>query len=245
MPEKNAGGFWKWVVLVVILWGVSPFIVHWLFESGRLLGESTSAARGQLGDMFGAVNALFTGLAFAGTLYLIALQRQTFADQQREMEKQQQAQEKIAGAMDLQAQTLKAELQLLQARQAEAEERLFAASLPAFVMHWTPARYVNGAAFNVENVGAPIFAVRIESDEADVDFSNENTFWPSRETRLVEFRDSKNEQSPLEKLRFKIVFETARGNEREELYEVERMGAARRTGFLDRKRAKDSGQLPA
>ena len=245
MPEKNAGGFWKWAVLVVIVWGVSPFFVHWLFDSARLSGESTSATHGQLGDTFGAVNALFTGLAFAGMLYLIALQRQTSADQQREIEKQQQLQEKVIAAIDLQAEALKAELQLLHARHAEAEERLFAASLPAFVMHWTPARYVNGAAFNVENVGAPIFGVRIESDEADVDFSNENTFWPSRETRLVEFRDSKNEQLPLEKLRFKIVFETARGNEREELYEVERMGAARRTGFRDRKRVKDSGQLPA
>jgi hypothetical protein len=39
---------------------------------------SEMEARGQFGDMFGVVNTLFTGLAFAGLIYTILLQRKDF-----------------------------------------------------------------------------------------------------------------------------------------------------------------------
>jgi hypothetical protein len=43
------------------------------------------AVRGQIGDSFGAVNALFSGLAFVGVLYAIVLQRFEIAHQQAEL----------------------------------------------------------------------------------------------------------------------------------------------------------------
>ena len=42
--------------------------------------------RGTFGDMFGAVNTLFSGLAFAGVVYAILLQRKELALQRRELE---------------------------------------------------------------------------------------------------------------------------------------------------------------
>ena len=42
-------------------------------------------ARGQFGDMFGGVNALFTGLAFAGVIYTILLQRKELELQREEL----------------------------------------------------------------------------------------------------------------------------------------------------------------
>ncbi len=43
------------------------------------------ATRGQFGDLFGAVNALFTGLAFAALIYTVALQRSNFLLQREEL----------------------------------------------------------------------------------------------------------------------------------------------------------------
>ena len=41
--------------------------------------------RGQFGDAFGAINAIFTGLAFAAVAYGIILQRREIKQQQREL----------------------------------------------------------------------------------------------------------------------------------------------------------------
>jgi len=43
------------------------------------------AARGQFGDLFGAVNALFTGLAFAALIYTVILQRNELGLQREEL----------------------------------------------------------------------------------------------------------------------------------------------------------------
>jgi hypothetical protein len=60
--------------VVLLLWltlGFSPL----------LLGGD----RGTFGDMFGAVNSLFSGLAFAGLIYAILLQQQELALQREEL----------------------------------------------------------------------------------------------------------------------------------------------------------------
>lgn len=51
----------------------------------RSAGSSTDAwtRRGQFGDMFGALNTLFSGLAFAGVLATIAMQRRDLELQHR------------------------------------------------------------------------------------------------------------------------------------------------------------------
>lgn len=50
--------------------------------------ETVGAARGTFGDKFGAINALFSGLAFAGLIATILLQRRELAETREAFEKQ-------------------------------------------------------------------------------------------------------------------------------------------------------------
>jgi cation transport regulator ChaC len=78
--------------LVVILWVATP-----LFASLFLTSWSE---KGQLGDTFGAVNALFSGLAFAGVIYTIHLQRHELSLQRRELELTRQELKRTAEAQE-------------------------------------------------------------------------------------------------------------------------------------------------
>lgn len=55
--------------------------------------------RGQFGDMFGALNALFSGLAFAGVIYAVILQRQELELQRLELKSSTEAQREQAQAL--------------------------------------------------------------------------------------------------------------------------------------------------
>lgn len=73
-PKKAS--VWPLVALmgaVILVWAGAGYI---LFHQKD---------RGELGDMFGVVNALFSGLAFAGIIYTIFLQRQELEFQRREL----------------------------------------------------------------------------------------------------------------------------------------------------------------
>ena len=70
--------------------------------------------RGQFGDMFGGINAFFSGLAFLGVVYAILLQREELGLQRRELEltrneleRTAKAQEKSERALSKQAASLK------------------------------------------------------------------------------------------------------------------------------------------
>ena len=60
-------------LLILVLW----------VSSGSLLYSDPN--RGTFGDMFGAINALFSGLAFAGLIFTILLQRDELVEQRREL----------------------------------------------------------------------------------------------------------------------------------------------------------------
>ena len=64
------------VCFVIGIWALSGFLIF------RYAGED----RGIFGDMFGAVNALFSGLAFVGFLFTVLLQRADLNLQKREHE---------------------------------------------------------------------------------------------------------------------------------------------------------------
>jgi hypothetical protein len=53
--------------------------------AGPAYEEKASALRGQFGDQFGAVNALFSGFAFAGIIFTILLQRSDLAETRASM----------------------------------------------------------------------------------------------------------------------------------------------------------------
>jgi hypothetical protein len=60
-------------LIVLLLWAASGLLLY---------GHPD---RGTIGDMFGAVNALFSGLAFAGVVYAIFLQRRELELQREEL----------------------------------------------------------------------------------------------------------------------------------------------------------------
>lgn len=65
------------VIVVTIVWALT-LILFFIFKN--------SEERGQFGDMFGAVNALFSGLAFAGLIITLILQRKELGLQRDELE---------------------------------------------------------------------------------------------------------------------------------------------------------------
>ena len=82
--HRSLGGLWLiaaicGVVLIQVLYGIIVFTLL-----GPLIGYQMEA-RGQFGDLFGGVNALFTGLAFAGVIYTILLQRRELELQREEL----------------------------------------------------------------------------------------------------------------------------------------------------------------
>jgi hypothetical protein len=60
--------------IILILWLLNLF---WLINKPE---------KGSFGDMFGAVNALFSGFAFAGVIYAIILQKKELSLQRKELE---------------------------------------------------------------------------------------------------------------------------------------------------------------
>lgn len=78
--------FWWYVFVVVVLWTASLFLVPYFFskniESESIFKGMTSSS---FGDMFGGVNALFSGLALAGIIFTIFLQRKELKLQRKEL----------------------------------------------------------------------------------------------------------------------------------------------------------------
>lgn len=68
---------WLLIVLIIVI------IAAWVLTGYFLYGVSD---RGTFGDMFGTINALFAGLAFAGIIYAIFLQRKDLELQRRELQ---------------------------------------------------------------------------------------------------------------------------------------------------------------
>lgn len=71
--------------------------------------------RGQFGDVFGGANALFSGLAFAGLIYTVLLQREELSLQRKELELTRQEMHRSASAQEQSEVALRA--------QAEAASR--------------------------------------------------------------------------------------------------------------------------
>ena len=92
---------WHLVVLVLALWLFTVFAVY-----GQLPEWSE---RGQFGDLFGSVNALFSGLAFAGLYWALRLQMEQLELQRTELKLQREELE--ATRHELEGQKLQLKLQ--------------------------------------------------------------------------------------------------------------------------------------
>ncbi|WP_052421833.1 hypothetical protein [Paenibacillus sp. FSL P4-0081] len=97
--------FWPMIVFVVLvlgLWIGNMFGGLYGFKPDEKLG--VWGDRGTFGDMFGAVNALFSGLAFAGLIFTIILQRKDLKLQFGELARQADEAEKMAAQLEIQQQ---------------------------------------------------------------------------------------------------------------------------------------------
>lgn len=77
--EKDSYGlFWISAIVIIILVCLYGCIIYKLFPDWT--------TRGTFGDAFGAINALFSGLAFAGVVFAIILQKKELKAQRNELE---------------------------------------------------------------------------------------------------------------------------------------------------------------
>lgn len=102
--ERESSGWTLAVIacIVFVIWAVSGWLI------------SSTKDPGQFGDMFGAVNALFSGLAFATLIYTVflqrkelQLQRQELAETRKELKRSAAAQEASEAALREQAEASK------------------------------------------------------------------------------------------------------------------------------------------
>lgn len=103
--DNKISGLYRLLAVVLALWALYGIIV-WALVPGM-------NQRGLFGDMFGGINSLFAGLAFAGIIYTIFLQRDELALQRIELELTRKelrraatAQEKSQKALDEQVSAL-------------------------------------------------------------------------------------------------------------------------------------------
>ncbi len=106
--------WWPWFIGVIILWTLY-LSVTWI--SDWPLKEEN---KGEFGDTFGALNALFAGLAFAGVIYAILLQQKELALQRKELALQRKALEATEVEIRGQKEQLQAQNQTLQKQNFES-----------------------------------------------------------------------------------------------------------------------------
>lgn len=121
---------------IPILW----FLAAWLIYSSLTYfivfdaDKDIWAVRGTFGDSFGAVNGLFTGLAFAGTLYAIWLQKKDLATQQEANEKQASEITEQTKAIAEQTKSIANELLEHEKQTKELARQIRLSIMPAFVI---------------------------------------------------------------------------------------------------------------
>ena len=73
-------------IFVLCLWILSWYLIDKYIISDNPAASSNQIVRGVFGDKFGAINALFSGLAFAGIIFTIFLQKRELTLQREEIE---------------------------------------------------------------------------------------------------------------------------------------------------------------
>lgn len=172
-PRPKSSWAWVWVagILVVSLW----FLLGWILPGCYTNGQWESA--GQLGDSFGMVNALFSGLAFLGVIVAIWLQNKEFQNQLHEFSEQTQLQRKQLdqeqASIETQRKITEEQFELLkEERKARIQERELAAK-PILMLRVVTVEDSQGA-LTLYNGGAPIFDLRITGGNHRVEFLNES-----------------------------------------------------------------------
>lgn len=104
--EKSFKPLYLLFGVVVIVWVLFQFLPYCNFSGWE--------QRGQFGDSFGAVNSLFSGLAFAGIIYTIVLQRNELELQRQELTYTRRELERAASAQEESEKSLKEQSRLME-----------------------------------------------------------------------------------------------------------------------------------
>ena len=106
--------FWAIAAGLVILWSTTVPVVKWM-------GFGSPDGAGTFGDTFGALNALFLGLAFLGVLASIFIQGREFRSQLEEMRTTATEMEKQSKIHDAQLETWRLQNELFRRQLCEAQ----------------------------------------------------------------------------------------------------------------------------
>lgn len=91
-PAFSMRGFLWLIAVVLVAW-----LVYWCVVVIYIGKPETPGA---WGDMFGGLNALFSGFAFAGVIYAILIQRQELSLQREELKAQREEMARFANAQE-------------------------------------------------------------------------------------------------------------------------------------------------
>ncbi|HEQ98179.1 MAG TPA: hypothetical protein ENO22_02425 [candidate division Zixibacteria bacterium] len=80
--KKEKSGIWILMVFIFLIFAL--WLAYWQILLPKVAYDFQT--RGQFGDMFGGINALFAGFAFAGLIYTIWQQRKELGLQRQELE---------------------------------------------------------------------------------------------------------------------------------------------------------------
>ena len=168
-------------ILIGLCIAVALWLCAWIFP---LIFIKDYQTRGQFGDMFGAANSLFSGLAMVGVVYAVFLQTKEIEAQRQEQQANEQFRRAQLDALNLNVQTLNNQLHLAKA-----------ASAPAIQWRAMLSTVLGGSRYDFINRGGRmiITKVRILNDpSAGIGkFSFSTAFIPTDEKGWVEFVDSK------------------------------------------------------
>lgn len=79
-------------IALLVVWSAAPFIVQWLLPKSFDVKSGTEALSnaGQFGDLYGSINALFSGFALVGVIAAIWLQSKELRLQRQELVNQRE-----------------------------------------------------------------------------------------------------------------------------------------------------------
>lgn len=181
------------------------------YKAKVALFMSDSSRKGQFGDAFGALNALFGALGFVGLLYTLALQRY-------EMTQQEEKDRETAGQLKIQNDAIHNQLKTMQASydlQRKAEEAL---SRPHFSFP-NPSYTPNCLGVTIRNLGSIVFEVSVKclSEDRSADFTPVRHFEPESTRHLTLFGFANGSPEGIE---FQIEYTTRLGQNCYERFRV-------------------------
>lgn len=193
------------VVAIVFLWLYTPSYLESKFP-GDL------AKQGQFGDMFGMVNALFSGLALSGAILAIILQSIELNQQRKELEESNKF-------FKAQNEILDKQFKATVAVQKAAEEKERLASLP-FLGFRAPSVMEDVLAVEARNLGARIFYVNIKTKGMEYLGNLPIDIWPTDHICALNFRAPQGHNVRDLDFSFTLEFTTTLGKQESITYEV-------------------------